>query len=51
LNYFSKAFIERREEEGERGGESGFVLIGFWLFECRYVLTVLFSRENDRFFL
>jgi hypothetical protein len=44
--FFSKTFIVRREE----GGESGFVLIGSWSFECMYVFTVLFSRENDRFF-
>jgi hypothetical protein len=49
--FFSKMFIGRREERGEGEGESGSVLIGFWSFECRYVLTVLFSRENDRFFL
>jgi hypothetical protein len=48
--FFSKMFIKSREEGGEGGGESASVLIGFWSFECRYVLTVLFSRENDRFF-
>jgi hypothetical protein len=48
--FFSKMFIESGEEEGEGGTKTRSVLIGFWSFRCMYVLTILFSKENDRFF-
>jgi hypothetical protein len=31
-------------------GERGLEFIGSRLLECMYVFTILFSRENDRFF-
>jgi hypothetical protein len=47
--FFSKTFIVIGEVRGRE--ESGFELIGLWSFEWMYVFIVLFSRENDRFFL